>query len=232
MKNGRSKSVRLLTMLLALGLLASTIGYAQQNDRRSPPERGEVFDNRHNHGRYYPQRGTRVRTLPPAYRPYSYRGNPYYFADGAWYRPHPRGFVIVRPPTGLFVSELPPYRTTVWAGGLPYYYADDTYYQWVPGMSTYTVVVPPAAAAPSRLPLTEPLERAVRGNLYTYPNNGQAPEQQAADRYECHTWAKEQTGFDPTAPMGGVMSEDNEPKSAAYDRAMSACFTARGYSVK
>jgi len=37
-------------------------------------------------------------------------------------------------------------------------------------------------------------------SLYIYPKNGQSDEQQKKDRYECHMWAVQQTGFDPTAP--------------------------------
>jgi len=36
--------------------------------------------------------------------------------------------------------------------------------------------------------------------VYFYPNSGQTPEQQDRDRYECYLWAKQQTGFDPSAP--------------------------------
>ncbi len=35
-------------------------------------------------------------------------------------------------------------------------------------------------------------------DLYIYPNNGQGPELQGRDRYECHVWAAQQTGFDPS----------------------------------
>ena len=35
---------------------------------------------------------------------------------------------------------------------------------------------------------------------YAYPLHGQTPEQQDRDRYECSTWATQQTGFDPSAP--------------------------------
>jgi hypothetical protein len=51
-----------------------------------------------------------------------------------------------------------------------------------------------------------------------YPNKGQDPEQQEKDKYECYTWAKQQTGFDPMqvptatapppnqeTPQGGVV---------------------------
>ncbi len=34
---------------------------------------------------------------------------------------------------------------------------------------------------------------------YVYPQKGQSPEQQATDEGECHVWAINQAGFDPTA---------------------------------
>ena len=34
--------------------------------------------------------------------------------------------------------------------------------------------------------------------LYIYPTKGQSQDQQNRDRYECHSWAVSQTGFDPT----------------------------------
>jgi Glycine zipper 2TM domain len=36
--------------------------------------------------------------------------------------------------------------------------------------------------------------------VYAYPENGQSPDQQSRDRYECSLWAVHQTGFDPSAP--------------------------------
>jgi hypothetical protein len=33
-----------------------------------------------------------------------------------------------------------------------------------------------------------------------YPAKGQSAKQQDQDRYECHTWARGQSGFDPTQP--------------------------------
>jgi hypothetical protein len=46
-----------------------------------------------------------------------------------------------------------------------------------------TVAVAPAPAPPK---------------LFVYPANGQSPEQLDRDRYECHTWAVQQTGVDPS----------------------------------
>lgn len=36
-------------------------------------------------------------------------------------------------------------------------------------------------------------------NLMVYPAKGQTPDQQSKDRYECHTWAVQQSGFDPSS---------------------------------
>jgi Protein of unknown function (DUF1269) len=35
-------------------------------------------------------------------------------------------------------------------------------------------------------------------HILFYPTNGQTPEQQNRDRYECYQWAMQQTGFDPS----------------------------------
>jgi len=37
-----------------------------------------------------------------------------------------------------------------------------------------------------------------QSDLFIYPKKGQSEEQQSKDRFECHTWAVKQTGFDPT----------------------------------
>jgi hypothetical protein len=36
--------------------------------------------------------------------------------------------------------------------------------------------------------------------VYAYPQQGQSPQQMDRDRYECSTWATQQTGFNPSAP--------------------------------
>ena len=35
-------------------------------------------------------------------------------------------------------------------------------------------------------------------DIYAYPAKGQSQAQQDRDRYECHSWAAKQTGFDPS----------------------------------
>jgi len=188
--------------------------------------RGQVLDSRYNHGYYYPALGASVRVLPHGYRPYFFSGRSYYFYGGVWYAPSGPGFVVVRPPVGMVISVLPPYYSTVWIGGLPYYYANDVYYTWDPAQNGYVVVDPPANAdQPSAAPPN------AHEDLIIYPKNGQTTEQQAADRYECHNWAKSQTGFDPTQPSGGVAPGNSVRSRSNYDRAMSACLTGRGYEV-
>ena len=56
---------------------------------------------------------------------------------------------------------------------------------------------------------------AALGQPFIYPSKGQSPEQQQKDQSECHTWAVQQTGFNPSmsqaamapaqAPQGGVV---------------------------
>ena len=188
--------------------------------------RGQVLDQRYNHGHYYPPMGTVRPSLPENYRPYYHGGSRFYFNAGVWYAPSGAGFVVVRPPPGLVVGILPPYYSTVWFGGTPYYYADDVYYTWEPAQNGYVVAEPPENAdAPSPAPDTAPQQ-----DLVIYPKNGQSKDQQAADRFECHNWSKGQTGFDPTQPTGGAESSADANR-ANYNRALSACLQGRGYQV-
>lgn len=44
---------------------------------------------------------------------------------------------------------------------------------------------------------------AQSGQMYIYPSKGQSQQQQDKDRYECHSWAVQQTGFDPSKASPG-----------------------------
>jgi len=107
-------------------------------------------------------------------------------------------------------------------GGYPYYYADGYYYAPVEG--GYMVVNPPQGAVNQAPPPAPSVEQ-----LFIYPRKGQSEKQQADDRYQCHRWAVGQTGYDPTQPAGGAPSFQ---KRSDYQRAMSACLDARGYTAK
>jgi hypothetical protein len=62
-----------------------------------------------------------------------------------------------------------------------------------------------------------------------YPKNGQTAEQQARDHYDCYRFGMEQSGFDPMHAGVGLQSAEQQ---SAYDRAQSACFEGRGYTVR
>jgi uncharacterized protein DUF6515 len=194
---------------------------------------GYVYDNRYGHNHYYPPRGYAVGVLPRGYVTLNYRGSPYYYNSGIWYRRGGAGFVVVRPAVGLFVPVLPSFYTRLWWGGVPYYYADDVYYRYYGGRG-YQVVDAPNGD-PERTESSAgaaPAPASSQADLFIYPKNGQSEEQQSKDRYECHSWASSQSGFDPTQPLGGVDESQASAKRADYQRAQTACLEARGYSVK
>jgi predicted lipid-binding transport protein (Tim44 family) len=48
---------------------------------------------------------------------------------------------------------------------------------------------------------------------FVYPTKGQSPEQTEKDKFECYTWAKQQTGFDPMqAPQAAPPSPPSSPQ--------------------
>ena len=59
------------------------------------------------------------------------------------------------------------------------------------------------AAASALLISTTPV---LAQDLFIYPAKGQTQEQQDKDRYECHSWAVQQTGFDPSKPSTAYYS--------------------------
>ena len=135
--------------------------------------------------------------------------------------------MVVRPAIGLYVPLLPPFYTTVWYRGAPYYYAGDVYYRYRPDRREYEVSEPPPESDASTTQST-----GAQSDLFIYPKNGQSEEQQSKDRYECHSWAASQSGFDPTQPLGGVEESQASARRADYLRAQTACLEARGYSVR
>jgi hypothetical protein len=195
----------------------------RDNNHSRPP--GYVLDNRYRHDHYYPPRGYVAPALPPGHRVIPYRGQNYYFHGGVWYRPSGTRYIVVLPPVGLYVPFLPPYYTNIWIGGLPYYYAGGVYYTWRPEQRGYVVAEAPPVSEVSELPATP-------DQLFVYPTRGQSEQQQATDRYQCHRWAADQTGFDPTQPLGNLSESQHASKRADYQRAMKACLEARGYSVQ
>jgi hypothetical protein len=87
------------------------------------------------------------------------------------------------------------------------------------------ILMPLAAATMLAACVTPPPRTvAVAGpppqRLYVYPANGQTPEQTDRDRYECHVWAVQQTGVDPSRADANpyervVVQPANPPGSGA-----------------
>jgi hypothetical protein len=207
-------------VLASLALLGTTQAFAVTEPHRE----GYVLDARYAHNRYYPPRGHSVSALPIGYTVVSRGRVPYYSYGSAYYRAYGPRFVVVAPPVGLAVPVLPPFYTTLWVRGVPYYYADDTYYTWRPDRQSYVVTPPPDNDVAKQTSGTD--------ELFIYPKDGQSEQQQATDRYDCHSWAQSQTGFVPTQPPAGGGAAQSQAKRSDYERAMTACLEARGYSVK
>ena len=116
---------------------------------------------------------------------------------------HGRGFV-------WFLPVLPALYGVYYFGGIPYYYANNAYYLWSTPDLGYVAVDPP--------PLADGYAAPTPGvSVFMYPMQGQSEAQQTADRQACQDWANSQI-----APNASV--DDNR-------RALTACATARGYSV-
>lgn len=189
----------------------------------------EHVDRRFSNDHAYYNHGYAVGRLPPG--AYTGRHGPlgarYGYYGGNWYRRSRNAWVVWGAPVGMFVPWLPPYYSTVWWYGIPYYYANDTYYAWDAGRSAYQVVTPPAGmdgGATTQAPASD--------HLFAYPNKGQSDAQQQTDRNQCHQWAAEQTGFDPTRPAGGVSASEAVRKWNDYMRADATCLEGRGYTVR
>lgn len=174
---------------------------------------------------HYPHAGFQVRSLPAQrHIIVAPGGGRYFYSRGIWYAPRGPNFVVVHAPIGLYVPVLPPFYTSIWFGPTRYFVADDTYYVWRDSAHAYQVVDAPEQ--------TSGAAATTSNDIFMYPKNGQSSDQQAKDRFECHSWARDQTQFDPTLPGGGVADDQNASKRGDYRRAMSACLDGRGYSVK
>lgn len=185
-------------------------------------EHGRWYDGAHGHARHYPSPGWLAPHAPRHAHSVVWAGLHYRFLDGVWYLPARHGYAVVRPPYGVVVTDLPSFRTMVTIGGLSYLYINDVYYRERRD-GAYEVVPTPVDA--------DGASPAVVDKLFVYPRQGQSPDQQAADEYDCHRWAAGQTGFDPTAaalgqPTGGAGRRDD------YQRARMACLEGRGYTVR
>src|SRR3984893_11574342 len=146
-----------------------------------------------------------------------------YWRGGFW----PRCYF--NPGFAWFLPILPFGYATFWWGGMPYYYWNNLYYSWSPGDNGYVVTDPPPVAGSDATDSSSdgtysgtyngaaPSGGGGGSGVYLYPRNGQSDEQTQKDRYECHSWAVNQTGFDPTRS-----SQQSSGSVPAYSRAMGA----------
>jgi hypothetical protein len=161
--------------------------------------------------------------LPAVYATYWWGGIPYYYVNNVYYTWNPAD-------NGYVASDPPPVND----GG----YADDANAAAAAGPNAGNAPdnTPPDAAqgpqgpqGPQQGPQGAQGAGAPYLGIMAYPRNGQSEQQQSTDKFQCHTWAKGQTGFDPTS-----QSSAGAPAGArsTYDRAMAACLDARGYTVR
>jgi|GEM_PF-2006395 len=64
------------------------------------------------------------------------------------------------------------------------------------------------------LSLRPPIARA-QTDMFIYPAKGQNQAQQDKDRYECHSWAVQQTGFDPSRPQSANSQSASQGPSSS-----------------
>jgi hypothetical protein len=192
-----------------------------------PPGHAPAYG-RNQYARHYPSPGHVVPALPRGYHTAHHHQGHYYYGGGVWYRPYGGHYRVIAPPIGISVAFLPDFYTTLWFGGMPYYYANSVYYVQRSDGPGYVVTEPPAGATDDG----EPAATITSDELFVYPRAGQGEETQARDRYECHRWAVEQTGFDPSQAGGGVPESQNAAGRSDYRRAMAACLEARDYTVR
>jgi hypothetical protein len=65
-----------------------------------------------------------------------------------------------------------------------------------------TVLVACVTPPPRRTAVAVPPPPPAQAQIMVYPAHGQSQEQLERDRYECHVWAVQQSGFDPSGPAG------------------------------
>ncbi len=168
--------------------------------------------------------GIRVTVLPAKHRVVRVKGAKYFYHDGVYYKRSKNSYVVVRAPVGIRLSILPRGFISFYVGPRRYFYVNETYYIYDTKRKDYVVVDEPEIEEGEVEIIEEELEPV--DDIFVYPSNGQTDEQTDKDRYECHRWAVEQTGFDPSLP------NQNPDDRANYIRALTACLEGRGYTVR
>jgi Glycine-zipper domain len=71
----------------------------------------------------------------------------------------------------------------------------------------------------------------VQAEVFVYPKQGQSQEAFQKDQFECHSWAKQQTGFDPAQPPQTAPAPPPEQGGAVRGAARGAAIGAVGGAI-
>jgi hypothetical protein len=189
----------------------------RDNDRTD--RRDDRFDNRRDERleRYIKFRiGVRLLSLPARYSRVMIGTSVYYYSDGVYFVGEKGAYVVVVAPIGARVGLLPYGFRSIYLGSRRYFHVNSTYYIYAPATRDYVVVKAPVDAP----------QGSQTTDMVVYPANGQSDEQIDKDRYECHKWAMNDSGFDPSTQQADSLSESDR-----YNRAIKACLTGRGYTI-
>jgi predicted lipid-binding transport protein (Tim44 family) len=88
----------------------------------------------------------------------------------------------------------------------------------VRGAVPFAAILAMAACVTPPPPRTVAVATPPPQKVFVYPSNGQSPEQTDRDRYECHIWAVQQTGVDPSRdsnPYERVVVQPANPPGSA-----------------
>lgn len=194
--------------------------YRDRRSHRSNYNNVHIYSHNHNNRAVYNYERRAYRSRINRYISLTYAGLNYYFNNGAYYRYNGYSFNLVNGNIGSYIYSLPFGYRTLTIGNYPYYYANRNYYIRDNVRKVYLRVDNPYKVGKAS---EEIVDSSGYQELFVYPNEGQNEEQINQDKYECHLWAVEQTGFDPSLGKPGKIQD--------YQRAQGACLEGRGYTV-
>lgn len=155
MRVSTRRSAVLLLGVLALSF-ASTAFALDRPPRRARVvrgPRGRVYVNVHRRPGYWRgvRVGARIAVLPLGHRRIVVRGAPYFYYEGAYYRPEGKSYVVVAPPVGAVVEAVPAGCVAVKSGNVVYHHCAGTFYS--PATGGFVVVETPIGVTVDELPI-------------------------------------------------------------------------------
>ena len=162
--------------------------------------------------------GVRLLSLPARHRRLVIGPTVYFYVDGVYFIQQSGVYIVAAAPIGARIAILPYGFRSMYIGPRRFFRVNSTYYRYVVATNDYVVVAPPADVASAAT--SESLDPVI------YPAAGQSEEQLDQDRYECHRWGLEQSGFDPS-----IANAAGQDGSDRYYRSLKACLMGRDYTV-